>query len=209
MAKVKIKAKKPFDPESYVGSTLSESLLNIIKAVDEEYGKPIDPDCIVPIAITISDTTGEVLFKETASTKRKIVNIRERENVSKFNSEVESILLKHKSTIELAHVNIVSVSTPKVLKIRNKDEKYIKLDITVDGYPTLIEAIKQLSNLGLRLNFRVYITYTETHKTEVVGFDVSYTNRETFYTMLNENIANARLTWAPKYADCSEFKIRI
>lgn len=202
------KTKTVFDPTSYVGKTLQESLFSLIIAVDKEYCKPIDAKCVVPIAISISDGNDEVLYKETATTKKKIADIREITDASKFNSNVESIFLKHRCTIELSAVKITSVST-KVFKIRNRDEKYVKLEIVIDGYPTLKEAVKNayIKSCG---KIKLFITNTVTHKKTLFVIDTSAGDYDAYMALFDSELGNKKLTWAPKYSEAGcEFDVQI
>ena len=203
------KSKKVFDPASFVGKTLEESLLDLITSVDKEYCKPIDATYVVPIAITISDKSGHVLYKETASTKRKIGDIKDRTDTKKFISTVESIFIKHRCTIETKSVKITSVSAPQVLKIRNKDEKYVKVEIVIDGYPTLREAVEVAYKQNCS-KIKLFVVNTVTHKTTLFVIDTSIGDVDAFYALFNSELGDKKLTWAPKYSsDCCEFDVQI
>ena len=194
--------KKAIDLASYINKTLKDTIYDLCVNLHKENA---DAD----ICLSIYDIDSNVLYHETSSIVRKTCsadNLKDGKN--KFYSIMESIMLKRRVNLEVDKLTVSEVNV-KLCKVRNKEEKYIKLDIIVDGNPTLREAIEYMIEHNLaNANINVFDTKNNTVSTIVICLNVSDKNH--ILNMLNAEMLDKNLSRYPIYKeDSCAFFIRL
>lgn len=200
-------AKKTLDITSYINKTLKDTVYSLCTAVNETYC--VDADKDAEICLTISDIDNNVLYKETSSVVKKVCSKDNlKQTKSAFYKRMDDILLKRRINIEIDKL-IVSEIKVQVCKVRFKEEKYVKVEIIVDGNPTLAEALEYMIDHNLT-TCEVVINDTKSKHMSVFIFTMNISDREHINRIFSEEILNTNLSKYPTYTENNcKFFIRL
>lgn len=207
------KSKKKFDYSLFVGRTINESLFDIINLTEEDYryinekAKYLNDGIMKPLEIVVNvvDASGRKMYTETYSKENKLygyIGLGKEE----FNSKAKKKLIKCKEySIDSTTTKIKGIEH-KICKLRNKPFNYVKLNIVIDNYPTLREAIDEAYN---KTNIILYITNSETRRSAVFEIKASRGDEKAFYALFGD-LLDKRLVRHAYYSEVeSKFEIQI
>lgn len=185
--------KKAIDLTSYINKTLKDTIYDLCVNLHKEHAN-------TDICLSIYDIDDHILYHETASIVRKTCsadNLKDGKN--KFYSTMEDIMLRRRVNLEVDRLIVSEVRT-KICKVRNKDEKYIRLDIVVDGNPTLEEALEYIIDHKLyTAEIVVNDINNATMSTITINFNIS--DKSHLINILNKDMLNKKLSRYPEYKE--------